>query len=49
MTDASEKTGLGYQVLQIGDDNQMHAISYGSQALTKSQRNGRLASLSWEP
>jgi len=39
MTDASGKTGLGYQVLQIGDDNQMHAISYGSQALTKSQRN----------
>jgi len=39
MTDASGKTGLGYQILQIGDDNQMHAISYGSQALTKSQRN----------
>jgi len=39
MTDASGKTGLGYQILQIRDDNQLHAISYGSQALTKSQRN----------
>jgi len=39
MTDASGKTGLGFQVLQVGEDNQLHAISYGSQALTKSQRN----------
>ena len=45
MTDASGKTGLGYQVLQIGEDNQMHAVSYGSQALTKSQRNWTVSQL----
>jgi len=45
MTDASGKTGLGYQVLQIGEDNQMHAISYGSQALTESQRNWTVSQL----
>jgi len=44
MSDASGKTGLGYQILQVGDDNKLHAVSYGSQALTKSQRTGRLVS-----
>jgi len=41
MTDASGKTGLGYQILQIWDDNQLHAISYGSQALTKASETGQ--------
>ena len=45
MTDASGKTGLGFQVLQVDEDNQMHAVSYGSQALTKSQRNWTVSQL----
>jgi len=45
MTNASEKTGLGFQVLQVGEDNQLHAVSYGSQALTKSQRNWTVSQL----
>jgi len=45
MADASGKTGLGYQILQVGDDNKLHAVSYGSQALTKSQRNWTVSQL----
>jgi len=45
MTDASGKTGLGFQVLRIGEDNQLHAVSYGSQALTKSQQNWTVSQL----
>ena len=45
MTDASGKTGLGFQVIQVGEDNQLHAVSYGSQALTKSQRNWTVSQL----
>jgi len=45
MTDASGKTGLGFQVLQVNEDNQLHAVSYGSQALTKSQRNRTVSQL----
>ena len=45
MSDASGKTGLGYQILQVGDDNKLHAVSYGSQALTKSQRNWTVSQL----
>ena len=45
MPDTSGKTGLGFQVLQVGEDNKMHAISYGSQALTKSQRNWTVSQL----
>ena len=45
MSDASGKTGLGYQILQVGDDNKLHAVSYGSQALTKSQKNWTVSQL----
>jgi len=45
MTDASGKTCLGFQVLQVGKYNQLHAVSYGSQALTKSQRNWTVSQL----
>ena len=38
MTDTSGKEGFGWELLQMGDDNQLHAVAYGGQALTPSQR-----------
>jgi len=35
---ANGKSGLGYQIEQLGDDSQkLHVLAYGSQALVKSQ------------
>ena len=31
MIDASGKGGFGYQILQMGDDGQLHAVAYGGQ------------------
>ena len=45
MTDASGKGGFGYQILQMGDDGQLHAIAYGGQSLSPSQRNWTVAQL----
>jgi len=45
MTDASGKEGFGYQILHMGDDGQLHAIAYGGQALTSSQRNWTVGQL----
>ena len=45
MTDASGKGGFGYQIIQMGDDGQLHAIAYGGQALTSSQRNWTVGQL----
>jgi len=45
MTDASGKGGFGYQILQMGDDGQLHAIAYGRQALTLSPKNWTVAQL----
>jgi len=40
MCDASQTLGFGYTLLQTADDTKaLHVISYGAQAVTKSQQN----------
>jgi len=45
MTDASGKVKFGYQILQMGDDGQLHPVAYGGQSLTPSQRNWTVGQL----
>ena len=37
MADASEKMGYGYMMMQLGDDGNVHAVSYGAKSVTKAQ------------
>ena len=37
MADASEKMGYGYMMMQLGDDGNLHAVSYGAKSVTKAQ------------
>jgi len=46
MCDASQTLGFGYALLQTADDTKaLHVVSYGAQAVTKSQRNWTPAEL----
>jgi len=42
MVDAANKTGFGWQLMKTDDNNVLRTVSYGGQALSKSQ-------LSWSP
>jgi len=46
MCDASQTMGFGYALLQTAEDEKtLHVVSYGAQAVTKSQRNWTPAEL----
>jgi len=44
-TDAAQKVGYGWQLLQLGEDNKLHPVSYGGQAVTRAQANWTAAQL----
>ena len=46
MCDTSQTMGFGYALLQTADDTRnLHVVTYGAQAVTKSQRNWTSAEL----